>query len=374
MGVNSQLSVLIFEIPISRILQKKAKTEQSYIDQDSLNSRLESFMGTMKEDFLKMLNLSAVPQDQRKVQPSSFMMDLYNKYASDKSSVPHSNVIRSFIIQDVTQSVVSINKTKHRLLFNISIPYYEEVTMVQLRLFTQWDSGQTTCDNTFASISIYDVEQIQNPKTLHFLDRKDINNTGNVWEAFKVTDAVLSWLQSRYGAGELEVEVESWGCGSFKGGGYDISLNLEDDTSPALIVFSDDLENWKRKAKNEVKEMMTHEEETFLKKRNTKNFCQRTSLRVNFKDIGWDKWFVAPPEYEAYECKGVCDYPLTDDVSPSKHAIIQTLVNLSNPKKANKACCVPTKLDPLTVMYQENGIITVRHFYEEMKVAKCGCR
>ncbi|KAL2101777.1 hypothetical protein ACEWY4_003538 [Coilia grayii] len=104
------------------------------------------------------------------------------------------------------------------------------------------------------------------------------------------------------------------------------------------------------------------------------DYCRRTSLRVNFKDIGWNHWIVAPPEYEAYECKGSCVFPLTPDVTPSKHAIIQSLVNLSDPKKARRACCVPTKLDPITIMYQENGVITVRHLYEEMRVAACGCR
>lgn len=217
-----------------------------------------------------------------------------------------------------------------------------------------------------------------------------MSDTQHTWEAFDVAHALQSWLQSQHGAGELEVEVQSHGCESFH---YTISLGAEDSTSPVLIVFSNDLENRKRKAKMEVQEMMTHEEEKILlsmdaledgegqldhprrRKRNArKNYCRRTSLKVNFKDIGWDKWIVAPPEYDAYECKGVCNFPLTDDVTPSKHAIIQTLVNLSNPKKANKACCVPTKLDPLTVMYQENGIITVRHLYEDMKVAKCGCR
>ena len=103
-------------------------------------------------------------------------------------------------------------------------------------------------------------------------------------------------------------------------------------------------------------------------------YCRRTSLRVNFKDIGWQEWIVAPPEYEADECQGTCQFPLSPDVTPSKHAIIQSLVNLSDPKKARMACCVPTRLDPITVMYQENGVITVRHLYEEMRVAACGCR
>lgn len=295
----------------------------------------------------------------------------------------------------MTQSIINENKSSHRILVNVSIPSYEEVTVVQLRLFLLWHRGQSDCDDSFTSINIYNVVHRKNQDILHLLERKNVSDTENTWEAFDVTSALQSWLQSKHGAGELQVEVQSQCCGSFQGGGYKISLNLEDSTAPVLIVFSNDLENRKRKAKTEVEEMMMHEEEKFLlrinaledysnevlldqhrrRKRNArKNYCRRTSLKVNFKDIGWDKWIVAPPEYDAYECKGVCNFPLTDDVTPSKHAIIQTLMNLSNPKKANKACCVPTKLDPLTVMYQENGIITVRHLYEEMKVAKCGCR
>ncbi|MCI4383985.1 hypothetical protein PGIGA_G00033060 [Pangasianodon gigas] len=375
--------------------QEDKKFAQSLEDDLEEQDNLESFFEPMKEDFLKMLNLSGVPMERRKVQPPPFMMELYNKYASDMSSVPRSDVIRSFVIQEVTQSIITENKSSHRLLFNVSIPSYEEVTVVQLRLFMLWHRDQSARDDSFTSINIYNVVHMKNQEILQLLDSKDISDTEHTWEAFDVTSALQSWLQSKHGAGELEVEVQSQGCGSFQEGGYKISLNLEENTSPVLIVFSNDLENRKRKAKTEVQEMMTHEEEKFLlsidpledynsddslnqhrrRKRNArKNYCRRTSLKVNFKDIGWDKWIVAPPEYDAYECKGVCNFPLTDDVTPSKHAIIQTLVNLSNPKKANKACCVPTKLDPLTVMYQENGIITVRHLYEEMKVAKCGCR
>ncbi|KAK2866068.1 hypothetical protein Q7C36_002124 [Tachysurus vachellii] len=372
------------------IIQVTQQEDESLEDDLEEQDILEDFSEPMKEDFLKMLNLSVVPNEQRNVQPPPFMMELYNKYASDMSSVPHSDVIRSFVLQEVTHSVVRENKSSHRLLFNVSIPSYEEVTVVQLRLFVLWHRSQSTCDDT--SITIYNVVHMKDQEILHLLDRKDISDTAHTWKAFDVTSALQSWLQSKYGAGELVVEVQSQGCKSYQGGGYKISLNLEDSTSPVLIVFSNDLENRMRKAKTEVQEMMAHEDEKFLlrvsplddytsedhhrrRKRNArKNYCRRTSLKVNFKDIGWDKWIVAPPEYDAYECKGVCNFPLTDDVTPSKHAIIQTLVNLSNPKKANKACCVPTKLDPLTVMYQENGIITVRHLYEEMKVAKCGCR
>ncbi|KAK7123173.1 hypothetical protein R3I94_020081 [Phoxinus phoxinus] len=355
--------------------------EQNLEEDDDFNSKLESLSGFRKEDFLRKLNLSGVPHEHRKVQPPQFMMDLYNKYASDKTSIPRSDVIRSFIIQDVIYSIRHGNKTQHRLLFNVSIPNHEEITSVQLRVFTLWERSKSTCADRFTSIRVYGVEYKQDSNILQLLDGRDVTEARNTWEAFDVTSAVRIWQDSGRGAGELQVEIQQ-SCQSL-----DISMGLEDNGSAVVIVFSDDLGNRKGESMNEVKEMLLHENERIFvenhvpvdkhprKKRKAKdNYCRRTSLKVNFKDIGWDKWIVAPSEYDAYECKGVCYFPLTDDVSPSKHAIIQTLVNLSNPKKANMACCVPTKLDPIAVMYQERGVITVRHLYEEMKVAKCGCR
>ncbi|NP_001165057.2 growth/differentiation factor 2 preproprotein [Danio rerio] len=353
--------------------------EQKLVEDDDLN-KVESFLGFMKEDFLRKLNLSGVPQEHRKVQPPQFMIELYNRYASDKNSIPRSDVIRSFVVQDVIYSIRQGNKTQHRLLFNVSIPNHEEITSVQLRLFTLWHRHKPACDDLFTSINVYDVEYEQNAKILHLLDGRDVRESINTWEAFDVTGAVRIWHESRRGAGEIQVEVQH-SCDSF-----DISLSLEDNSSAVVIVFSDDLGNRKEESMRKVKEMLVREQQQVgnqapvsnrhrRRKRKAKNnYCRRTSLKVNFKDIGWDKWIVAPPEYDAYECKGVCYFPLTDDVSPSRHAVIQTLVNLSNPKKANMACCVPTKLDPIAVMYQEKGVITVRHLYEEMKVAKCGCR
>lgn len=73
--------------------------EQNLEEEDDFNSKLESYLGFMKEDFLRKLNLSGVPQEHRKVQPPQFMIELYNKYASDKTSIPLSDVIRSFVIQ-----------------------------------------------------------------------------------------------------------------------------------------------------------------------------------------------------------------------------------------------------------------------------------
>ena len=45
------------------------------------------------------------------------------------------------------------------------------------------------------------------------------------------------------------------------------------------------------------------------------------------------------------------------------------------PKRAKQACCVPTQLDPISVLYQDdNGVLTFKYAEQGMKVRSCGCR
>ncbi|NWR57454.1 GDF6 factor, partial [Bucorvus abyssinicus] len=59
--------------------------------------------------------------------------------------------------------------------------------------------------------------------------------------------------------------------------------------------------------------------------------CSKKPLHVNFKELGWDDWIIAPLEYEAHHCEGVCDFPLRSHLEPTNHAIIQTLMNSMDP-------------------------------------------
>ncbi|XP_061086367.1 growth/differentiation factor 2 [Conger conger] len=382
-----------------------AEEDLTVEEDENAQERQGNFSEGTKEEFFHKLNLTGVTQEHSRIDPPQFMIELYNRYASNKSSMPRSDVIRSFLLQDITHSERNDDMSKHRLLFNVSIPSHEEITTAELRLFTLLEERSAVRAAARATIKVYAVEHGGAGLNLRFLSSGDAEGSCHSWEAFNITDAVQGWLRSGGGANELEVHVERRGCREIHGGGLDISLSLKGNSSAALVVFSDDLGSRKKESENELRDMMAHEEEgmfsemdiqagnrhngeippevlagiqpdVHLRERRQvrRDYCRRTSLRVNFKDIGWDKWIVAPMEYEAFECKGLCYFPLTDDLTPSKHAVIQTLVNLRNPKKANMACCVPTKLDPITVLYQEKDIITVRQMYEEMQVAACGCR
>ncbi|MBZ3885025.1 Growth/differentiation factor 2 [Sciurus carolinensis] len=375
---------------------------------------LKVFLENMKVDFLRSLNLSGVPsQDKTRLEPPQYMIDLYNRYTTDKSSTPASNIVRSFSVEDVvsTTATEDLPFQKHILLFNISIPRHEQITRAELRLYVSCQNHVDLSHGLEGNMVIYDVldgEDASGTKT--FLVSQDIQEEG--WETLEVSSAVKRWVRadSTNSKNKLEVTVESHrkGCDTL-----DISVPPGSKNLPFFVVFSNDRSNGTKDTRLELREMIGHEQESILRKTPKKSYreageshedeeeeedvdshmvtglslarrkrstgasshCQKTSLRVNFEDIGWDSWIIAPKEYDAYECKGGCFFPLADDVTPTKHAIVQTLVHLKFPTKVGKACCVPTKLSPISILYKDDmGVPTLKYHYEGMSVAECGCR
>ncbi|KAF7655429.1 hypothetical protein LDENG_00055560 [Lucifuga dentata] len=109
-------------------------------------------------------------------------------------------------------------------------------------------------------------------------------------------------------------------------------------------------------------------------KTQTKPRCHRRRLHVNFKEMGWDDWIIAPLEYEAFHCDGVCDFPIRSHLEPTNHAIIQTLMNSMDPESTPPTCCVPTRLSPISILYIDSTNNVVYKQYEDMVVESCGCR
>ncbi|KAM9166715.1 bone morphogenetic protein 10 [Pangshura tecta] len=382
-------------------------------EQDGVD--FSTLLQNMKNEFLKTLNLSDIPlHETAKVEPPEYMLELYNRFATDRTSMPSANIIRSFQNEDLTSHPIGVTGIrKYPLLFNVSIPHHEEITMAELRLYTLVERDRIIYDGLDRKVTIFEVLENNHAgregeeRKIVALASRQIYGTNSEWETFDVTDAMRRWRRLELTTHRLEVQIES-------GEGEEpnreeklvIDINSEAKHVPLLIVFSDDLSNDKKEEKQELDEMIDHEqlldlenlgmgnfhngpgEEALLQmrsniiydstariRRNAKgNYCKRTPLYIDFKEIGWDSWIIAPTGYEAYECRGVCSYPLTEHVTPTKHAIVQTLVHLKNPQKASKACCVPTKLDPISILYLDAGVVTYKFKYEGMAVSECGCR
>ncbi|KAK6322079.1 hypothetical protein J4Q44_G00068710 [Coregonus suidteri] len=267
------------------------------------------------------------------------------------------------------------------------------------------------------------------------LAARQVYGNDDAWITFDLTHQVNLWRKAESSTHRLEVHIASLGS---EGGktpqevrqedgrkelvDVDVDMGSDGKHMPVVIVFSDDqnrdhleenkrelnqiiehendlpadLEpspqvNWGNQAGNDAGNADGEEldEETLMQlhsnliydtppriRRNTKGDpCKKTPLYVEFKDIGWDTWVIQPLGYEAYECNGVCSYPMTNEVSPTKHAIVQTRLSSKIPQKASPACCVPTKLQPISLLYVEDGgVVTYKHKYEGMVVSECGCR
>nr|CAG4647115.1 EOG090X07KO [Megafenestra aurita] len=134
---------------------------------------------------------------------------------------------------------------------------------------------------------------------------------------------------------------------------------------PLLVTYSDD-------GRARVRSKRAAEKKH--KRKGRRDNCRRQSLYVDFNDVGWNDWIVAPPGYHAYYCHGDCPFPLPDHLNTTNHAIVQTLVHSVNPGAVPRACCVPTELSSISMLYIDEYDKVVLKNYHDMVVEACGCR
>ncbi|XP_034716981.1 nodal-related 2 [Etheostoma cragini] len=109
------------------------------------------------------------------------------------------------------------------------------------------------------------------------------------------------------------------------------------------------------------------------KRESEKSLCRRVDMHVDFNQIGWGSWIIFPKRYNAYRCEGPCPGPLGEDLNPTNHAYMQSLLKHYHPDRVASPCCAPTKMSPLSMLYYENGEMLLRH-HEDMIVDECGCQ
>ncbi|KAI3363164.1 hypothetical protein L3Q82_011815 [Scortum barcoo] len=103
--------------------------------------------------------------------------------------------------------------------------------------------------------------------------------------------------------------------------------------------------------------------------------CSRRNLRVDFADIGWSEWVIAPKAFDAYYCAGTCGFPMPKVTKPSNHATIQSIVRaVGIIPGVPEPCCVPEKMSPLAVLYLDESWNSVLKVYPNMSVQSCSCR
>ncbi|PFX26545.1 Protein decapentaplegic [Stylophora pistillata] len=102
--------------------------------------------------------------------------------------------------------------------------------------------------------------------------------------------------------------------------------------------------------------------------------CGRHELSVQFKDLGWDKWIIAPRMYSAYYCAGTCKNADVN-IETTNHARIQLFLSEHDSNPPASPCCVPGELGSIDLLfYGEPGQSTyILKKMDEFVVMSCAC-
>ncbi|KAJ8289047.1 hypothetical protein COCON_G00017060 [Conger conger] len=345
---------------------------------------------------LHMFGLQRRPRPSRSVPVPQYLRDLYRLQSGEadepgaqaaafeypERSTSRANTVRGFHHEEHMEQVMSEGLEEGtaplRFLFNLSsIPQEELLSSAELRLYRQRVDEAAAADagEGLHRINVYEVLKPPRPGQLitRLLDTRLVQHNTSSWESFDVSPAVLRWTRDRLPNHGLAVEVLRLDrAAEPRGRHVRVSRSLPrppgedwDQLRPLLVTFGHDGKGHPltRRAKRSAKQRG--------RKRNRN--CRRHALYVDFSDVGWNDWIVAPPGYQAFYCHGECPFPLADHLNSTNHAIVQTLVNSVN-TNIPKACCVPTELSAISMLYLDEHDKVVLKNYQEMVVEGCGCR
>lgn len=102
--------------------------------------------------------------------------------------------------------------------------------------------------------------------------------------------------------------------------------------------------------------------------------CGLKPLEVHLREVGWGKTVISPVTYQANYCHGSCTFPLSQAENPSNHATVLSILKRKQTIDLPEPCCVPKKMDSLTLLFFDSDGSVVLKTYPQMSVKSCGCR
>uniref|UniRef100_A0A3Q3X2M0 TGF-beta family profile domain-containing protein n=1 Tax=Mola mola TaxID=94237 RepID=A0A3Q3X2M0_MOLML len=383
---------------------------------DTAGSDLKpSLAETIQSLLLSQLGLQSQPDPRPGVPVPQYLLDLYlfhqqqyhlvedPSFSFPSQHIQQANTVRSFHHTDDHERV--------HISFNISsIPEDERVLSAELRLLR---SGRTSFSSSVPKLNIYLSEHQDDPEptlleTRLFTTGPNHYGARGSWEAFSLNTELLHKALTAGGTLGFLLEVRPENSTKHKEGHLRVRRSVGQDEHswaqerPLLVTYSHDGRGdplVKHSRKNptggqrsrgrkwskdrEAKSRAVSWNNSGRVKRNggraaklkrlSRNKCRRHPLYVDFNDVGWHKWIIAPSGYDAFFCLGECRFPLADHMNSSSHAMVQTLVNSVN-GAVPRACCVPTALSPIALLYLDPQDRVVLKNYQDMVVEGCGCR
>ncbi|CAG7729894.1 unnamed protein product [Allacma fusca] len=421
--------ILLIIIPVLISTTSSRNFVASYEIEDShvevTRSVEPQVLARLESQFLKLFGMPRRPSKRSApLKVPKYLIDLYNAQTGNDLGTSNlhlpgrhtrtANTVRTFYHLPSSTGV----RWGHGLKFDLSsIPDHEKVTGAELRLVFNkknnvslvpvgvdaMDISALDSDSmgSYNSVRVLVNDVIKPSKKddephMFPIDTKYVDlskrKKNSFWITFDIFPAVSRWMENPKSNHGLVIQVihpngQVMSQSTLK------HIRVRRDTDnlsgqendPVLFTYSDDGVNKKqRNAKalsrayrsanaNNNGAAGNKKRKNHRNKNRKRNLCSRHKMFVDFTDVGWNDWIVAPPGYHAFHCTGECPFPMAEHLNATNHAVIQALVNSMNPQMVPPPCCVPTKYSSLSLLYTDSSDKIVLKNYNEMVVDACGC-
>ncbi|XP_062842239.1 growth/differentiation factor 6-B [Trichomycterus rosablanca] len=339
------------------------------------------------------------------LEPHEYMLSIYKTFSAAEKLGLNASLFRSSKAANTITSFVDLGQDdlpnsplwKQKYLFDIStLSDRVELLGAELRIYTKISSSLQAFETGPVDIQLLSCQshKVLDSKTL------DLDHSHKPrWEVLDVLDIFTEWhlntqknlfcLELKASIDNPQREIDLQHLGFHRQGRPQLKKAI-------LVIYTKSKKRqslfYEKRRKNKLHPSQAGREKVPPAKpqrtrrtaisnrhgrrhgRRSKSRCTKKPLHVSFKELGWDDWVIAPLDFEAYHCEGICDFPLRSHLEPTNHAIIQTLMNSMNPSNMPPSCCVPSKLSPISILYIDSGNNVVYKQYEDMVVESCGCR
>ncbi|EOA95936.1 Bone morphogenetic protein 7, partial [Anas platyrhynchos] len=311
-------------------------------------------------------------------QPPQYMVDLFNTVANadgvtKNPDILESNTVRSFLDKSAFSPFPFFPSIHAKGVFP-SDPW----VLIALCLLPQ--------------VSIYqilDKTEPDSPQGQKLLASRLLSLQGSGWEVFAITQAVRDWTEDESSNRGLLVTVHGLGGSPLDAPAVQFASSRDHHESkkPMLVLFTDDGRRGASLPTADFPDLQPQDPVLPAKMtvpklngpRSTRSLdrlqpCQRHPLSVDFEEIGWSGWIISPRGYNAYHCKGSCPFPLGENMRPTNHATVQSIINaLKLSEGVSSPCCVPDKLHSINLLYFDDDENVVLKQYDDMVAGSCGC-
>ena len=179
------------------------------------------------------------------------------------------------------------------------------------------------------------------------------------WQKIDITSAVRRWFKDL--REPLQLLVDCSGCSHlvqilWHGFGFEASYR------PFLVIDTEPIQTHRvrRRALDCTALNSQH--------------CCRQQLRISFKELGWDKWILAPSGYDANYCTGECSvFNRTPDQMAHYHSFILEEFRKVTPLEDMIPCCAPSKWSSTSLIYFDEDLNIIKRDLPKMVVEECGC-